>query len=78
MQYWQPKPRIDLMTVAEWLAARGVYYRDYDGSGRFLKNGEYIDGDVFGDAPIDATHVAWINRWVNVHPQSHAPLVIPG
>jgi hypothetical protein len=61
---------IETLTIDQWRAKRGVWYRDYCGVGRFMNGDIPLDGDLFGEIPPAATHVEWFNRWRNVHPQT--------
>lgn len=68
----------DLVTVAQWLGLRNRDFSHYDGAGKFVRDGEYMTSapfdDVFGPIPPDATHIAWFNRWRNMHQTTLPPL----
>jgi hypothetical protein len=57
----------DLFTIAEWQqhVQQGLFNK-FDGSGSFVKDGEYMTSflfdDVFGQIPAGATHVEWYNK----------------
>jgi hypothetical protein len=57
----------DLFTLAEWQeAVKAGAFNHFDGSGSWVKDGEYMTDkvfdDVFGDVPEGATHVEWYNK----------------
>lgn len=57
----------DLFTVDEWKeAVKSGCFNSYDGSGSWVRDGQFmtdrIFDDVFGPAPEGATHVEWYNK----------------
>lgn len=57
----------DLITIAEWREhVRRGWFNEFDGSGSFVRNGEYLTSmlydNVFGPIPDGATHVEWYNK----------------
>ena len=57
----------DLFTLDEWRSAvKSGMFNHFDGSGSWVKNGQYMTGfifdDVFGTPPEGATHVEWYNK----------------
>lgn len=57
----------DIYTCVEWQqSVKDGYFNCHDGSGAWIKNGQFMTGDVFDDVfgapPEGATHVVWYNK----------------
>lgn len=61
------EPDDDVYTLDEWKQnVKMGYFNEYDGSGCWLKDGEFMTKNVFDDVftkpPEGATHVVWYNK----------------
>ena len=53
----------DIYTVAEWKEAVELgAFKNWDGSGYWVKDGMKSSAEVFSSDPEDATHVVWYNK----------------
>lgn len=67
MGYGDIRETDHVFTLDEWREAVGMgMFNEYDGSGAWAKDGQYLTGfvfdDVFAPAPEGATHVVWFNK----------------
>lgn len=57
----------ELMPLAEWRdVVKAGFFNEYDGSGRWVKDGhrmtDKVFDDVFAKEPEGATHVEWFSK----------------